>query len=71
MNEHLDEVKKELGQLVNAEFEKFISLYSSIGDIANEEIEALNYNISHLKDMNNVQATNNLVLIFIRMLKNN
>jgi hypothetical protein len=54
LNEHLDEVKKELGQLVNAEFEKFISLYSNIGDIGNEEIEALTYNISHLKELNNV-----------------
>lgn len=54
LNEHLDEVKKELGQLVNAEFEKFISLYTGIGDIGSEEIDALQYNISHLKDLNNV-----------------
>lgn len=45
---HLDEVKKELGQLVNAEFEKFISLYSDIGDVGAEEIAALQLNLAQI-----------------------
>jgi len=41
LNEHLNEVKKELGQLVNDEFSQFIRLYSDIGKAGTQEIEAL------------------------------
>lgn len=40
LNDHLTEVKKELQQLVNAEFNGFIKLYSDIGEGGTEEIQA-------------------------------
>lgn len=41
LNQHLDEVKEELGQLVNNEFSQFISLYGQIGETGNQELAAL------------------------------
>lgn len=41
LNEHLNEVKAELGQLVNNEFHQFIKLFSDIGETGTLEIENL------------------------------
>lgn len=41
LNEHLNEVKAELGQLVNDEFHQFIRLFSDIGESGTLEIEGL------------------------------
>jgi hypothetical protein len=41
LNDHLNEVKKELGQIVNDEFNQFIQLYAGIGESGAQEIAAV------------------------------
>lgn len=48
LNDHLNEVKKELGQIVNDEFHQFIRLYSDIGEAGTQEIEALEKGLEEL-----------------------
>ncbi len=48
LNDHHHEVKLELAQLVNDEFQKFIELYSTIGDSGTSEIHDLEVRIDEL-----------------------
>lgn len=48
LNDHLNEVKKELGQIVNDEFNRFIQLYSDIGESGTQEIAALENKLDDL-----------------------
>lgn len=49
LNEHLNEVKKELGQLVNDEFHQFIKLFSDIGETGTQEIDGLASRLDNIK----------------------
>lgn len=50
LNEHLNEVKRELTDLVNAEFHQFIDLYSEIGESGTDEIGKLQLSIAQLSE---------------------
>lgn len=48
LNDHLNEVKKELGQIVNDEFKGFIQLYADIGESGTQEISALETKLNEI-----------------------